>query len=159
MGKRKIRFNFLDVLLVLGVLALVAGIIWRQELTDRIQIRDSENTLGVVCEFELVTREEDGGSYKRIQFAEGSTAVYMSDFSVGNVEKTTVYATPEISGDSDESEDGGVAIEKLSLNLKAVSKDSGYYLAGDVKLYINGVYRFHTKTEEFSVRITSIEEQ
>lgn len=159
MGKRKIRFNFLDVLLILGVLALVAGIIWRQELTDRMQIRDSENTLGVVCEFELVTREEEGGLYKRVQFSEGSTAIYMNNSAVGNVEKTTLYASPETSGEENGSEDAGVAIEKTLLNLRAVSKDSGYYVAGEVKLYIGGVYRFHTKTEEFSVRITSIEDQ
>ena len=38
-GKRT-RFNFLDFLLILAVLALVAGIIWRQELSDKIEIRD-----------------------------------------------------------------------------------------------------------------------
>ncbi len=160
MGKRRIRFNFLDFLLVLGVFALVAGIIWRQELTDKIQIRDSENTLNVICEFELISGDEEGGSYKRIQFEDGSTEIYMGDTAVGNVEKTTVYANPETSEDSgEESAEAQVAVEKLRLKLSAVSKDSGYYLAGDVKLYINGVYRFHTKTAEFSVRIGSIEEQ
>ena len=164
MSKRKIKFNFLDVLLILGVFALVAGIIWRQELTDKIQIRDSENTINVTCEFELISGEEDQSSYRRIQFEDGSTRIFMNGVVVGTVEKTTIHATPEASEDSGSTDDDSkedevtAAIEKLHLKLSAVSKDSGYYLAGDVKLYINGVYRFHTKNEEFSVRIGSIEE-
>lgn len=150
MSKKKTRFNFLDFLLVLAVFALVAGIIWRQELSDKIEIRDIENTVNVVCEFEMADE-----AFSAVKFAEGSTFVYMNGVAVGTVEKKTTQSAP------DESDDQGnrpVKVEKLSLKLAVVSNDSGYYLEGGVKLFIDGEYRMHTKTEEFTVHITSISE-
>ncbi|MBQ3081086.1 MAG: DUF4330 family protein [Clostridia bacterium] len=156
MGKKKARFNFLDFLLVLAVFALVAGIIWRQELSDKIEIRDIENTVTVECEFETVVGEDTAdAAYNAVRFPEGSTFVYMNGVAVGTVEKKTTQAIPE---GSDSEGKHPVKVEKLSLKLSVVSKDSGYYLEGGEKLFIDGEYRLHTKTTEFTVRIVSISE-
>lgn len=157
MSKKKTRFNFLDFLLVLAVFALVTGIIWRQELSDKIQIRDIENTVTVICEFDMVNDGADGAeaAYNKVKFSDGSTPIYMDGVSVGTVEKSTVVIPTE---DSSVEGGGGVKEEKLSLSLSVVSKDSGYYLAGDEKLFIDGEYRFHTKTQEFTVHINEITE-
>lgn len=163
MDKKKTRFNFLDLLLIVAVVALVAGIIWRQELSDKIEIRDIENTVTVLCEFDAAA---DAGSdtaetaYNRVKFEDGSTFIYMDGVAVGSVEKSTTVITSEESEESSDSSQGNrpIKVEKMHLKLSAVSKESGYYLAGDVKLFIGGEYRFHTKTQEFTVRISSISE-
>lgn len=160
MSKKKTRFNFLDFLLVLAVFALIAGIIWRQELSDKIEIRDIENTVTVLCEFDMVVDGADTAetAYNTVKFTDGSTFIYMDGVAVGTVEKRTVVVPREESAETSGDSGSTVKVEKLQLKLSVVSKDSGYYLAGGEKLFIDGEYRFHTKTQEFTVRISTIAE-
>ena len=160
MSKKKTRFNFLDFLLALAVFALIAGIIWRQELSDKIEIRDIENTVTVLCEFDMVVDGADAAetAYNTVKFTDGSTFVYMDGVAVGTVEKRTVVVPGEESAETSGDSGSTVKVEKLQLKLSVVSKDSGYYLAGGEKLFIDGEYRFHTKTQEFTVRISTIAE-
>ncbi len=130
MKKRKTRFNFLDLLIILAISALVMGIMWRQELTDEIQIMETKNTVSVICEAEIIAGD--------LSAAEKETLVYMDGVEVGKAQK---------------------AGEALRLAFSAVSKDSGYYLESDAKLFIDGEYKLHTKTEEFTVKILSVTAQ
>lgn len=130
MKKRKTRFNLLDLLIILAVGALVVGVMWRQELTDKVQIMETKNTVSVLCDAEII----DGDLS-----AEGDNIlIYMDGVEVGKAAK---------------------ALDKLRFAFSAVSKDSGYYLESDAKLFIDGEYKLHTKTEEFTVRIVSIIEE
>jgi len=147
MNKKKARFNFLDVLIILGVLALVAGIIWRQELTQRIQIENSENTVTVACGFVS----------SNAVFKDGTFTVYYNGEEIGSVERKTVEVSVEPTEDGEEPTHTTTVEQALTLNV--VEKESGYYLNGDTKLVLNGEYNFHTDVQEFTVNITSITKQ
>lgn len=147
MNKKKARFNFLDVLIILGVFALVAGIIWRQELTQRIQIENSENTVTVTCSFVSANA----------RLADGTADVYYNGEKVGSVERKTTEVSLEPSENSEEPTHTATVEQTLTLNV--VEKDSGYYLNGDTKLVLDGEYCFYTDLQEFTVNITSITKQ
>lgn len=160
MSGRKIRFNFLDVLIILAVLALVLGIIWREELAERIETKNIENTVTVVCEFNAFISPDGADSVSAYKFEDGKTTVYTEGVEIGYVETvSTVVSAPDESGDGT-SGDGEVqqTVKETKLYLKAVSRDSGYYIGGETKLIIGEEYLFHTKTSEFTVRILSAAE-
>lgn len=161
MSKKRIRFNFLDVLIVLAVLALVVGIIWREELTERIEDRNIENTITVCCELNAFAN--DGTEVRGIKFEEGKTVVYLDGEEVGYIEHTRVVeSAPEESGDEsgdeDEIERPAQITEETKLYLKAVSRESGYYVSGQTKLLIGGDYEMNTKDTRFTVHLLSISE-
>lgn len=161
MSKRKVRFNFIDVLIVLATLALVVGIIWREELTERIEDRNIENTVTVCCTLNAFVSYEKDCSVQAMKFDEGKTAVYLDGTEVGYIETThTVVSNDEVSGDESGKEEGKITqtVDETKLYLKAVSRDSGYYIEGQTKLLIGGEYDLHTKTSEFTVRLLSVQE-
>lgn len=147
---KRTRFNFLDVLIIMAVLALIAGIMWRQELTEKIEIRDSQNTVTVNCEFELVDTADAVAQYGA-RFEEGTTPVYMDGLQIGVVEKTVSTVNTDSSADGEP-----ISVETLLLKLTVVSNPSGYYLENGTKLFLGGQYRLHTKTQDFAVEITGI---
>jgi len=162
-GKRKIKFNLLDLLIIVAVGALVAGIIWRRELTQRIKLEDSENTVSVECAF-IVT-----GVKTPPEFNGEVTTVYFSDGSEAQVIKTPVKnvkndeSLPESSYDglpesSEEYNEAPPPAEILTLRFKAVSKADGYYLEGGGKLFIDAALPLHTTLYEFTALILSISE-
>lgn len=163
MSKKRVRFNFLDVLIILATLALVAGIIWREELTERIETRNIENTVTVSCDLNAFVSTDKEGTVYAVKFEEGNTPVYMDGVEVGYVQAVrTVVSQPDDSVD-DTSKDEDTPqepqiVEETKLFLKAVSRSSGYYIGGETKLLIGGEYLLHTKTSEFTVRILSAEE-
>lgn len=99
--KRKIRFNFIDLLIVLAVIALVAGVIWREELSDRVKTENIENTVTVCCDFNAFS--DSRCSHAESFEEEGRTAVYINGTEAGYIE--TVYT--ENSGDAESAEPGG----------------------------------------------------
>lgn len=158
MKKGKIRFNFLDVLIILAVFLLILGIIWREELTEKIETRNIENTVTVSCGINAyVPAENEDGAYA-VKFGEGKTDVYLDDAEAGYIETVVVQTAEESSGDSSADGDAQQTVEETTLYLKVVSRESGYYIGGETKLLLGGEYLFHTKTEQFFVKILSISE-
>lgn len=144
------KFNFLDVLIILAALSLVVGIIWREELTDRIESKNIEDTVTVVCGINAFASA--AGDDQRVKFGEGQTAVYIDGTEVGYI-VTVQTVTEESDADSTQH-----ITEETKLYLKAVSRESGYYIGGEEKLLIGGKYLMHTKTMEFTVQILSADE-
>lgn len=144
------KFNFLDVLIILAALSLVVGIIWREELTDRIESKNIEDTVTVVCGINAFASA--AGDDQRVKFGEGQTAVYIDGAEVGYI-VTVQTVTEESDADSTQH-----ITEETKLYLKAVSRESGYYIGGEEKLLIGGKYLMHTKTMEFTVQILSADE-
>lgn len=156
MKRKKIKFNVLDVIIVIALLALVAGILWRKELSDAVDQLDKENTVAVTCEFTNVTEEDERHMLNNLK---GNPDVYYNGVKVGTIAKVTVADTEE-SRDEDTSLEGEKPnlLAKNVLVLAAVAKDSGYYIE-DTKLVIGEEYRFSAAGWEFSVVIDSIEER
>lgn len=144
------KFNFLDVLIIIAALSLVVGIIWREELTDRIESKNIEDTVTVVCGINAFASA--AGDDQRVKFGEGQTAVYIDGAEVGYI-VTVQTVTEESDVDSTQR-----ITEETKLYLKAVSRESGYYIGGEEKLLIGGKYLMHTKTMEFTVQILSADE-
>lgn len=144
------KFNFLDVLIIIAALSLVVGIIWREELTDRIESKNIEDTVTVVCGINAFASA--AGDDQRVKFGEGQTAVYIDGAEVGYI-VTVQTVTEESDVDSTQH-----ITEETKLYLKAVSRESGYYIGGEEKLLIGGKYLMHTKTMEFTVQILSADE-
>ncbi len=156
MTKRRIKFNFLDVLFILATLALVVGIIWREELIERVETKNIENTVTVCCDMNAYVTEGVDTVYG-VKFEEGKTPVYMNGVEVGYVLHTKEVASAESSSDESAPQAPQVS-EETTLYLKAVSRNSGYYMGGETKLLIGNEYLLHTKTSEFTVRILTVEE-
>lgn len=147
MGEKRTKFNLLDALIVLAVIALIAGIIWRQELTERIRIEESEKTVVVSCGFEPVDVRTD------VEFAEGETVVYYSDGGEAGVVLVTLSEEDSLGEESGaETERGETAVLRLS----AVEKDSGYYLANGEKLTVGLRLKLHSDMYEFTALIDSV---
>lgn len=145
------KFNFLDVLIILAALSLVAGIIWREELTDRIESKNMEDTVTVVCGINAFASA--AGDDQKVKFDEGQTVVYIGGTEVGYIVTVKTAASEESDTDSAQP-----VTEETKLYLKAVSRESGYYIGGEEKLLIGGKYLMHTKTMEFTVQILSADE-
>lgn len=145
------KFNFLDVLIILAALALVAGIIWREELTDRIESKNIEDTVTVVCGVNAFA--STAGDNQKVKFGDEQTAVYIDGAEVGYIVTVQTPTTEESDADSAQH-----ITEETKLYLKAVSRESGYYIGGEEKLLIGGKYLMHTKTMEFTVQILSVDE-
>ncbi len=127
MQKKKLSFNLLDVIIVLALALLACGIIWRQELTKQLKVRDTQNTVSVICTAEMLNTTE---------LTEGQTDATMTE---GN--KATITTT----------DDG-----KVSIKLTAVELESGYYLADGSKLLVEKSYVLHSETTEYSIKILTI---
>lgn len=146
------KFNFLDVLIILAALSLVVGIIWREELTDRIESKNIEDTVTVVCGINAFASAS--GDDQKVKFGEGETVVYINGTEVGYIATVQTVTTEESDPDSAQH-----VTEETKLYLKAVSRESGYYIGGEEKLLIGGKYLMHTKTMEFTVQILSVDEE
>lgn len=153
MSRKGARFNFLDVLIILAALSLVAGIIWREELTERIENENMEDTVTVVCGINAFASA--AGDEQRVKFGVGQTVVYIDGVEVGYIETVETVASEETSADDDAPSHN---TEETRLYLKAVSRESGYYIGGEKKVIIGGEYLMHTKTTEFTVQILSADE-
>lgn len=153
-GKKKVRFNILDVLIILGVALFIFGVLWREELTAVTEQQDKENTVTILCD---VTAE--GSDLSALQaLPMGETALMYGDAVIGAVVWENLIPDVEV-----ESALGGkepIPTEKktVRLRLSAVAEDSGYFIRGD-KLYIGNTYSFYTDKYEFDLRITAIAEE
>lgn len=134
MQKKKLNFNLLDVIIVLALALLACGIIWRQELTKQIQIRDTQNTVTVVCgiEPENNTVIDEGDTY--LTMLAGNDAI--------------ISKSADIEG----------VIGEIQLRLTAVELESGYYLQDGSKLLVEESYILHSEIREYRVKILSISE-
>lgn len=151
-GKRKIKFNILDVIIVLALLALVAGILGRDELSKTLKRFDEENTVAVLCEFSNPVEADERGILNNIK---DNPDVYYNGVKVGTFAKVTVDESTQL--DAVDSAEGGATVqERNMLALSVVAKDSGYYL-GEQKLLIGHSYRFSADGWEFTAIIKSIE--
>lgn len=162
MNKRRIRFNLLDVLIVIALCALVAGIIWRQELTDRVEQEEKENTVTLLCGFEC----SDGDAYIIGSLPEGDTTLYYNGTAVGVLSRGISESELSAEDSGDKGGESSTDTSKVSsfirgteVRLYAVEKDSGYYPVPDTKLLLGKSYRFNTKDCEFTLTITSIDEE
>lgn len=157
MSKRRVKFNFLDVLIILATFSLIVGIIWREELTERIETRNMENTVSVSCVINAFVSGE--GEVYAVRFEDGRTPVYLDGTEIGYVETVRSSVSEESASDDVSGDDSAPqAVEETRLYLKAVSRDSGYYIGGVTKLLIGGEYLLNTKTSQFTVRILTVDE-
>ncbi len=150
MGKKKKIFNFLDVLIVLAVLGLIAGVLWRQELTQLVKQRNEENTVVILCDCTVVSPE----GYTVTSLPDANTKLFYDGKEVGvligNVadETSTDSTRDSVTVDPDSS---------FTVKLSAVEKESGYYIA-ESKLLKGREYTFYTNMYEFTVCINEIKE-
>ncbi len=131
--KKKFAFNLIDVIVVIAIGLLACGIIWRQELTKQIELRDNENTVDIVCNvaFENTEKLPEDGSAIKLLAGNSGTLSYITDES-GN--------------------------KQALLSFKAVELESGYYLANGTKLLVEKSYVFHCGLAQYSVKVLSVEE-
>ncbi len=146
MAKTKKSFNLLDVLIVLAVLCLIAGIFWRKELTAVVEQHAKENTVNVFCTC-TVMDFEDG---EKAKLPSDITDIYYKGEKIGVLVPSVV--TDEV---SEEENDGG--IHTVAVKFTAVKEDSGYYING-TKLMQDEEYSLYTDLYEFTVRIEQITE-
>ena len=134
----------LDVLIVLAVLCLLAGIFWRKELSEVIEEQARENTVSVTCTCTVVVAE-DG---EKIKLPEDICDVFYNGKKVGVLVSSVV---------TDESTDESAKqdLQEIAIKLSAVEEDSGYYING-AKLIIGEEYDFYTTMYEFTARIDDI---
>lgn len=152
MSRTKKGFNLLDVLIVLAVVCLVSGILWRQELTERIEKQDKENTVEVYC-LCTVLPLDDG---EKAALPDKEVVLYREDKEVG----TFLGYYEE---DADDSEEETSAEEKhytnqdglVKIKLYAVEKESGYYI-DDMKLVRGAVLELNSELYELSLSINEI---
>lgn len=151
MNKTKKGFNLLDVLIVLAVVCLVSGILWRQELTERIEKQDKENTVEVYCVCAVLPLD-DG---EKAALPENDVVLYYEDKEVGTF-LGDYEEEEESAGEASEEEkhyssgDGLVRIK-----LYAVEKESGYYI-DDMKLVRGAVLDLNSELYELSLSINEI---
>ncbi len=145
MAKTKKSFNLLDVLIVLAVLCLIAGIFWRKELTTVVEQHAKENTVSVFCTCTVI--ELEGGETAKLP--SNITDIYYEGEKVGTLVPSVV--TDE-SGEEDTVDQRTVAVK-----LTAVEENSGYYL-NNTKLVQGEKYSFYTDLYEFTLRIEQISE-
>lgn len=144
MAKTKKSFNLLDVLIVLAVLCLIAGIFWREELTALVEQHAKENTVSVSCTCTVV--DFDDGT--KLQMPSEITDIYYDGEKVGVI-------VPSVVTDEESAEDKAAGTRTVAISFSAVEEDSGYYING-TKILQGEVYTFYTDLYEFTVRIEQI---
>ena len=151
MGRTKKGFNLLDVLIVLAVVCLVSGILWRQELTERIEKQDKENTVEVYCLCTVLPL--DGG--EKAALPDKEVVLYYEDKEVGAF--LGDYAEEEESEEEISVEEKHHASQDglVKIKLYAVEKESGYYI-DDMKLVRGAVLELNSELYELSLSINEI---
>ncbi len=134
MQRKKLSFNLLDVIIVLALALLACGIIWRQELTKQIALRDTQNTVPVLCTVSVLNSTELEAGEKEATLVAGNKATLVKD------------------------EDSAGTAGEVRLKLTAVELESGYYLADGSKLLVEESYVLHSGNKEYSIRILSLSE-
>lgn len=159
MTKSKKGFNFLDVLIVLAALCLVAGILWRNELTRLVERQDKENTVEVVCVCTVAEINEGVSA----ALPEKGAKLYCNGEEVGvllgKTETATQDKVPEESGEEASEEAAAVPVAEdntITVRLNAVEKSSGYYI-DDVKLIHGATLELYTDLYELKVCICDFE--
>ncbi|MBR6594121.1 MAG: DUF4330 family protein [Clostridia bacterium] len=153
-SRKRVRFNILDVLIILGVVLFIMGVLWREELTAVTEQQDKENTVTVICEVYA-----EGADLSALQaLPMGETELMYGDGAVGTV--VWQLGVPDVEVESTLGGKEPVPSEKplVSLRLSAVAEDSGYFIHGD-KLFIGSTYHFYTDKYEFDLQIKSIVEE
>ncbi|MBE6677604.1 MAG: DUF4330 family protein [Ruminococcaceae bacterium] len=146
MAKNKKSFNLLDVLIVLAVLCLIAGILWRKELTAVVEQHAKENATNVFCTCTVVEFENG----EKAKLPSDITDVYYKGEKIG-------VLVPSVVTDEVSEEDTTNDIPTVAVKFTAVEEDSGYYING-TKLVLGEEYSLYTDLYEFTVRIEQITE-
>lgn len=152
MAKPKKSFNLLDVLIVLAALCLIAGIFWREELTELVERHDKENTVSIACNCTVLSVDDNSKALLPDDIVE----VYYEGVKVGAI-------IPSVVADEDESLDDGssanttgkILTQNVAISFTAVEENSGYYING-IKLVQGEEYLLYTDLYEFTVRIDRI---
>lgn len=159
MEKKKTKFNIIDLLIVLAVVLLVLGVVFRDDITGVLENRERV-TLRYV--YEVYAYPVEGGGYfaDGYEFYDKESKESLGVFS-GEGKKTTSLQPVEITGN-------GVVLQvqnSSKVDIKGYAevsayKDSngcyytegGFHLAAGVEL--NAVTKFH----EFKATVISVEE-
>ncbi len=131
--KKKFAFNLIDVIVVIALGLLACGIIWRQELTKQIELRDTKNTVEVICTVSFYSAENlpaDGAEVELLAGNKGSLSYVKTQ--------------------------GGTS--QIYMRLSTVELESGYYLEDGTKLLVEKDYAFHSNLAEYTVKVLSLEE-
>ena len=178
--KKKTRFNIVDIIIIVAVIACIGGIVLRVVLTDRFQANNVKDY--------IVTFKADGLSYAQLLGIEkaldesesGGNFVSFADKSVkignlyGITDSELLYVeshngeriTFEIGedelntfeGDDSWKDDSVWYIKGTMICSGEYSEDKGFLLGGNTYMAANQMFDVTTKYTEFTIKILGIEE-